>query len=322
MKQYEYRFSCIVPVYNVELFLEECLESITKQTFSDFEIIIVNDGSTDNSQSICEEFLANNPSYNITLINQKNGGLSAARNSGIERARGQYVLFIDSDDYIAPDSLEQFDKIIGNEEPDIVASYANTVDEFGHVMMKFSYRNVTSSCIEGIEFLNNGYRDNAIVACAPMNAYKLLLIKENNLNFQEGILHEDELWMPLIFKKAKSVKEGKFLFYFHRIRKGSIMHAPTSSMRGSKDIIYICNKLSDEFGTFSKQQIGYFKNHLAQIYMSAVFIGNLYKTDIKIDRFYPLRNALDIHTKIKALIFVLSPRLYCFLDRLYKGNRY
>mgnify|MGYP003401399665 FL=1 len=101
----DYKVSVIVPVYNVEQYLSDCLESICRQTLKGIEIIVVNDGSTDNSLSIIKSF--QQKYSNIKLINKKNGGLSSARNAGIDMAVGEYLFFVDSDDFIDLDTLEK-----------------------------------------------------------------------------------------------------------------------------------------------------------------------------------------------------------------------
>lgn len=113
------KFSIIIPVYNCERYLEECLNSILNQTYNDFEIILVNDGSTDSSSSICRKYVYEND-Y-IKLINKENGGPSSARNLGIKYAQGEYVVCVDSDDYIHPDLLRTIASSLENEfEPDMV----------------------------------------------------------------------------------------------------------------------------------------------------------------------------------------------------------
>lgn len=99
-------FSIIIPVYNVEQYLDKCLKSISKQTFLDFECIIVDDGSPDNSNAIIDKYV--NKDQRFKVIHQKNMGLSAARNTGLDAAKGDYIAFVDSDDYIANDYLEKF----------------------------------------------------------------------------------------------------------------------------------------------------------------------------------------------------------------------
>lgn len=112
------KFSVIVPVYNVEKYIEECLDSILKQDYDNYEILLIDDGSTDNSGNICEIYAAKNEK--IKVFHKKNGGLSSARNIGIEKATGDYLVFVDSDDYIAPWSLSEFYKVLKKGKFDVL----------------------------------------------------------------------------------------------------------------------------------------------------------------------------------------------------------
>ena len=110
--------SVIIPVYNVEKYLEECIDSVLAQTYQNIEIILVDDGSTDSSGLICDRYAEKNT--NISVIHQKNSGLSAARNSGLNKANGDYIYFLDSDDYISADAIEKLFSIAENDKSDIV----------------------------------------------------------------------------------------------------------------------------------------------------------------------------------------------------------
>jgi len=123
------QFSILVPVYNVEKYIHQCIDSIIKQTNQDFELIIVNDGSTDNSGEICEQYRSKYPDK-IIVINQENRGLLLARRAAISRARGNYVIFVDSDDYLRADALEVIERAINQYEVDLVIyKYAYVTDE-------------------------------------------------------------------------------------------------------------------------------------------------------------------------------------------------
>ena len=108
------KLTIIIPVYRVEATLNRCVESVTSQSFSDFEVILVDDGSPDKCPQLCDEWARKDP--RITVIHQSNGGLSAARNAGIERARGTYVTFIDSDDFIGTGTLEEVMGLLGEND--------------------------------------------------------------------------------------------------------------------------------------------------------------------------------------------------------------
>lgn len=113
------KFSIIVPVYNVDKYLNRCVDSILNQQFNSYELILVNDGSTDNSGSICDDYALSNDK--ISVIHKDNGGLSDARNKGMATAKGEYIIFIDSDDYIEPEALEKFNhQLIKSGNPDVM----------------------------------------------------------------------------------------------------------------------------------------------------------------------------------------------------------
>ena len=121
-------FSVIVPVYNAEKYLEQCIESILKQDFSDFELILVDDGSTDGSADICDRYAADE---RVAVIHKQNGGSVSARNTGIEASSGEYLCFVDSDDYIAQDFLRNFYNVINNYDPEIIAISCTRFDSRG-----------------------------------------------------------------------------------------------------------------------------------------------------------------------------------------------
>ena len=110
--------SIVIPIYNVEKYLNECVDSVIVQTYHDLEIILVDDGSTDNSGKLCDEYKKIDD--RIKVIHQKNGGLSAARNTGMDSAIGEYLYFLDSDDYIEPQTVERLVDTIEQEKADIV----------------------------------------------------------------------------------------------------------------------------------------------------------------------------------------------------------
>lgn len=131
-------FSIIVPVYNVEKYLNRCIDSILSQGFKSYEIILVDDGATDSCPAICDKYgLLSNK---IKVVHQKNGGLSKARNVGMEKAIGQYIMFLDSDDWIAEYSLSTFAKIIDKDQCDLIVGRARTISDEGKSRDKVPYK--------------------------------------------------------------------------------------------------------------------------------------------------------------------------------------
>lgn len=236
------KFSIIIPVYNVEKYLEECLQSVINQTFTDFEVICVNDGSTDNSLEILENFDFSELK-NFTLINQHNGGLSAARNAGIGAAKGDYIFFLDSDDFISYDALKILDENIDNQ--DFVAFNGERFFEDGH----------TETPDEGIyEAQLNGwdyYNKYALInkkfhfVCAVLRLYKRIFLLEHKILFQNEIYHEDNLFTPVCCYYAQNVKVIPDVLYFYRIREGSITQ--NLNKKSIFDIVKVANLLADFF---------------------------------------------------------------------------
>ena len=212
------KISIIVPVYNVELYLEQCLDSLVKQTFQDIKIIVINDGSTDNSQTIIDKFVLNFPDKVITAY-KENGGLSSARNFGLEYAQGEYLGFIDSDDYIELDLYERMYDLIKEENADLIVCN-----------IKYFYED--SSKQEFIsKGLNNQWNTDPKKAAllSPMFAWNKLYKRDvfitNNLRYPLGLWHEDiPVTVKMIILSNKIVALDT-VGVNYRQRENSIMNA-------------------------------------------------------------------------------------------------
>ena len=210
--------SIIVPVYNVEKYIAECLESIVLQKTENMEIILVNDGSTDASKEICEMFCYENK--NIFLYNQSNQGVSAARNKGIELARGRYLIFLDSDDWLIKDIIPEFLECLYECEVDLIVSkhdtylermlkYKKSTEDFSKVFM-------IDSPTEVLQMLN--YQNPFWITVTSVCVKREMLLN-NKLYFKTGIRHEDELWIHQVFFAGQSVKlfdKSLFCYRFGR----------------------------------------------------------------------------------------------------------
>lgn len=221
--------SFIVPIYNVEDYLEECLDSLLKVQNIDFEIVIVNDGSKDKSLNIAEKYKKEHAEI-IRIISQKNQGLSAARNTGIDNANGEYLVFIDSDDYIIPESFINFWE--KSKKADKEITIANYVKLQKGVLYyhKYNYmkkRALHKDNLSGIEYMKYMYdcfRDQYDTESVTQ-IYKTGFLNDNHIRFKPGIIHEDTLFMFEIFVKAKKIKVYNNAFYVYRMRDSSIMHS-------------------------------------------------------------------------------------------------
>ena len=128
------KISVIIPVYNTEKYVEKCLESLAKQEMKDFEVIIVNDGSTDNSENVIKNYMQSSK-LNIKYLEKENGGLSSARNYGVEKASGKYISFLDSDDYLDKNLFSELEKYI-DKDIDLIKFKMKKVDEKGRLIEK------------------------------------------------------------------------------------------------------------------------------------------------------------------------------------------
>lgn len=315
-------FSIIIPAYNVKDYLAECLSSVVAQTYREYEVILIDDGSTDESGKMCDQFAEHHPEIKTRVIHQKNAGLSAARNAGIKAAGGEYILFLDSDDFIVPDTLEYFAKILAENAVDVLITIRNwefSAEEQAHIYPK--KKSDISGRMSGIQFINAAVPAGFYQACAPYNIYNRKFLLENNLRFEQGIYHEDELWSLQTLPLAQTVYVEDYPFYYHRMREGSITHleTPEKLVKRAQDIFYICEKIDVLFP--KKQEYAWARERIAHLYMSGAFLGGKESLENKkVDRFLPLRNARSIRNRMKAVAFMISPYIYILFDKILKAR--
>lgn len=235
------QFTVIIPVYNVASYLRDCLNSVLTQSFTDYEVICIDDGSTDESGAILNGYSQAN--QNIKVIHQENKGLSAARNAGIQAAKGNYIFFLDGDDWIEANALD----ILSNKmnEEDMICFNGRRFFEDGYA--EEPDKGITENFLTGWEY----YNKYALVSrkfhfvCTVLRIYRREFILQNNLFFEEGIYHEDNLFTPIACYYAKSVKVIPDILYVYRIRANSI----TQNFNRKKllDIVKVANKLAEFF---------------------------------------------------------------------------
>lgn len=217
--------SIIVPIYNVEDYLEECLKSLYNIKNIKLEIILVNDGSKDNSFKIMEKFKEIYPEKTV-LINKENGGLSSARNAGMKAAVGEYISFIDSDDFIDVDEFEKFFKEGQKDKLDVMVGNMRyyTPEKTGDSLFRSDVVK-NSGIVNGIDFFWNLFQKTKCFREEVVDdIYKREFLVKNNIWFNENIVHEDSEFTPLVYLKAEKVKYIDRAFYFYRQRTGSIMN--------------------------------------------------------------------------------------------------
>lgn len=223
------RFSIVVPIYNVEQYLARCLESVYNQSLAedDYEVICVNDGSTDGSLSIAERYQGKHS--NLQIVSQPNAGLSEARNTGIKRATGDYLIFLDSDDTLADNALRAIiDRAESN--PDVIIGNLNVVENGISVPSVISSSIVLSLC-SGIEAYSSLKASGIYVPNAYIYIVSRKFLLANTLLFEKGIFFEDEVWTPQMLTTARRVVALNVCHYNYIIRENSIM---TSAMSPAK----------------------------------------------------------------------------------------
>lgn len=223
------KLSFIVPIYNVEPYLRKCVDSLLAQDYSDYEIILVDDGSPDGCPKICDEYAAAHK--NIRVVHRLNGGLSAARNSGIEVAKGEYICFVDSDDYWEPNVLSGLMAQIERDKLDVLRFKYQNVNELYEVYNPyksdpFKGNDYSEVPTDGVSFLNSRFG----TACyAVMFILRRELLK--GCLFTEGIYFEDTDWTPRMLSKANRIASIDTIVYNYLIRQGSITQAIDNSKK-------------------------------------------------------------------------------------------
>ena len=228
--------SVIVPVYNTEKYIEKCVMSILNQTYKNLEIILIDDGSTDNSPQICDSLAEKD--NRITVIHQPNGGVSSARNIGLDNTHGDYITFVDSDDYIEPNMIEFLSENIG--DTNIAMCGYTSVDENGTLSPQENVT-VTDGIISTDTFWNYFYTDTRIYYVTLWaKLYKSHLW--NNVRFPLNTLHEDEFAVHQIISQCSKIAVSKKPLYFYLQREGSIMHTQfkTENLNAAEGMLDRC----------------------------------------------------------------------------------
>lgn len=327
------KLSIIVPIYNVAPYLRKCVDSLLVQDISDYEIILVDDGSTDDSGAIADELvhafslspLASR--LQLRVIHQLNAGLSAARNTGIATAQGDYIMFVDSDDYLQPNVLETLMEQVRREKLDVLRfDYQNVRQtEAGEyeVFQPNKYPHQVDTCREVVD--GETYLDERMgYACY---AWQFVINRELTSTFTPGIHYEDTEWLPRMMLVAKRVNSTPLVVYNYLVRQGSITQA-----QGNKD--KLLKNLEDKMII-----IDYYRRYKEQ-YPNCYWLKNMqsrmasgvltivarefyskrkeYIYRLKGMNLFPLRVANQGKTYVRRarIINCLGPHIYCAIMHL------
>lgn len=300
--------SIVVPVYNVVTELPRCFESIVGQTYTELEVILVDDGSTDGSGKLCD-CLAKSDSR-TRVIHKKNGGLSSARNTGLGAATGDWLLFVDSDDAIEPDACEGLlataqvtgaDFVLG----DAVHETPDGVEKMLHSSLDVNRLYAAKDCIIRLIKYHQFY------APAVFALYRTAFLLRNHLLFREGILHEDMEFQPRLYLAAHGIAYSGRIFYRYIDRTSSIMNAADCALRAAamRQIYSSWKKCFDDIDDNVLQRALY--GHLAKCYLwSCRTLGDLELENEGITRQFLFQNGLDAKERAKALVYGIAPSLW------------
>ncbi len=306
--------SVVVPVYNTEKYIRECIDSIIEQDYSYFEIILVDDGSTDNSGKLCDEYA--NSFDNVSVLHKENGGLSSARNAGIDAARGDLITFIDSDDfYLVKDVIRKLVKIIDRYDIDI-ACCNYTSDR--NAVYSDSRRHSEISFYKKEEAISRLFDDYGIRCFSCNKLFKKQIF--NNIRFPEGKFFEDIITMYHVMENVKSLAFYDEKMYFYRKRCNSITVSPFSDK--NFDMLEAINHVllnaeHDHPAAYERLKVGYSYYYLS--YINKAYLGRIpiYNDEKKLKK-HIRQNMVDIiHSnglrlvrKMMVILFSISPKIY------------
>lgn len=306
-------FSIIVPVYKVEPYLDACVTSLVKQTYSDIEILLIDDGSPDACPAMCDAYAKEDS--RIRVIHKANGGLSDARNTGIDAATGEYLFFVDSDDTLFPDACERFLPYTGQGYDILV----------GDGLSRGAYRNLRHGGITGVysgkAYLERALAQRTMPMAAWLYVFKRTFLLEKGLRFKYGILHEDEEFTPRAFLEAAQVVGTGIKFYSYVIRPNSITTG-RDQRKNMSDLYTTCLELKERYDRLEDSSLKYLLlDSLVNKYLSLFQASRGYRYGrAYIHKRFVRQNAYLRKTKYKAWLFSLSPRLYWHVNASTKSG--
>lgn len=324
------KLSIIIPVYNVEKYLRKCVISLVHQDFENYEVILVDDGSTDGSSKICDELCEtiSDERLAIRVIHQPNAGVGAARNAGLKVAKGEYVCFVDSDDYWEPNVLGALMAQIERDNLDVLRfKYQNVNKQYvvfnPNQSNPYSSDDYSESVTDGITFLNT--RMGTACYVVTFIIHRSLL---DDCTFTPGIYFEDSDWLPRMLVRAKRVASADSIIYNYLIRQGSITKAIERSKQHKvlDDKMRLIRSMQQQAIDVAKngKDNAWFYRIIAGVVISVIGILSVgfyderkrYLAQLKQMNVYPLKNS-----SLKARIINFSPQFAVELLHWKNGNK-
>lgn len=308
------KLSIVIPVYNVEKYLRRCLDSIVCQDLSEIDIILIDDGSTDESGKICDDY--SKEYKNIKTFHKKNGGASDARNYGIKKVNSDYIWFVDSDDYIEKGCIKDFLSIMKNYKSDVIICQSKVVEE-GKKLRDECIYSINSGEYSSASFMKVLKKNpKSVIFCPQCYIVSREFIVSNNLYFYKGIIHEDELWIPQLLIYAKKIYYSGLNIYYHYMWSESVMHS-TKREKSGRSAYIVATEMLAVFEECKRNDLGFLRDHNTNIFLQAVWkIPGFLNDKEKIMRSMPLKNSIYLKTKIKSLLYYISPKFYLLIHSL------
>ena len=312
-------FSIIIPVYNTENWIEECLFSVLSQSIKEIEIICVNDGSIDKSEEIIKKIASKE--NRIILINQKNKGLPAARNSGLKFSIGEYILFLDSDDMFRYETLKDLLNIAKKEKVEVIYfdAFVFFMPGMNYDIRKVNYyrRNKSYGLMSGKDLFSNIIMNEKFSDSACLMMIKRTWLNNNKIKFIEGIIYEDCIFSLQVMMKANYVYHINEKFYIYRIRPNSIMNTKIKPINLFSRIIdfreLIKLYINNNFTSFQKEALFKFINEIKNSIVYFYKIVNKNEWEI-----FCNKNPVSINEKILLIILTQIIGKINYLENFFK----
>lgn len=311
-------FSFVVPVYNVEGYLKRCVDSLIAQQDQGLEVILVDDGSTDKSKELCDKYADQYPW--ISVVHKANGGLSSARNMGIDQARGDYIFFLDSDDYVDVHMCQKLKEYLE------VYTKADVVSIDGYEIEKDVYTNMRRIPLrkvfftKGEDYLITRYKQRNMNVEACLYLYRREFLNKNKFRFVEGILHEDVEFTYRVIMSSKYVLSVPDAFYYYVIRDGSIS-TQRDRTKNIQDLFQTLEQINACAEQTVNRELGkWMKNAALNSYLNMIQEARMYQPQYRryIHKSFLWGKAATPWNCVRVILCTINVRWYCAINDLYK----
>ena len=310
------KLSVIIPVYNTEKYIEKCLDSIANQTMKDLEIVIVNDGSKDNSEKVINQWLENNKDINVKYLKKENGGLSDARNFGVENASGKYISFVDSDDYLEKDLYKNLEQYM-DQDVDLIKFKMSTYNSNGQIIEKMD--GPVFGRVTGEEAFSQLCTQDKFLEVACIYLYRREFFIKENFKYELGTYHEDFGLTPWIMINSRTVVSTNKFGYCYLQRENSITtdKNPEKERKKAYDVLKHYDNAMKNISnakTSKQTQMLWKRYYTNSLMLKANALENQDKKDfikeIKQRKVYKNIKAENIKQLIKKVIIAVNIKVY------------